>query len=83
MAWDSDLRRWAWNYHRKLMLDERTFHGTITPLERHRLELFYADGPQAFETAMRYRELFALLQHKSPTPICPYEVIKEQLEKGL
>ena len=65
------------------MLDERTVNGTIVPLERHRLEMFYADGPQSFEQAMKFRELMAMLQHQSPTPIRPYEVVKKQLEMGL
>ena len=64
------------------MLDEQTVHGTIIPLERHRLEMFYADGPKSFEDAMKFRELMAMLQHQSPTPIIPYEVIKEQLQKA-
>ncbi len=65
------------------MIDEQTVHGTIIPLERHRLEMFYADGPESFEQAMKFRELMAMLQHQSPTPIIPYEVLKEQLEKSL
>jgi hypothetical protein len=32
---------------------------------------------------MKFRELMAMLQHQSPTPIIPYEVLKEQLEKSL
>ncbi len=60
-----------------------TLHDTITPLERHRLEMFYADGPESFEQAMKLRELMAMLQHQSPTPIRPYEVLKEHLEKSL
>jgi hypothetical protein len=62
------------------LLTKRRFTKTITPLARHRLEMFYLDGPKSFEQAMQFRELMAMLQHQSPTPICPYEVVKEQLE---
>lgn len=63
------------------MLHGRTESETLVPLERHRLELFYADGPTAFELAMRHRDTMAMLQHKSNKPIRPFEVIRRMLEK--
>jgi hypothetical protein len=65
------------------MLDQRRVTKTIAPLERHRLEMFYTDGPKSFEHAMNFRELMAMLQHQSPTPINPYTVIKQHLEGAL
>jgi len=62
------------------LLDERRVNRTITPLERHRLDMFYADGPRSFEQAMQIRELMAMLQHKSPTPVNPYDVLRDYFE---
>jgi hypothetical protein len=46
-------------------------------LERHRLEMFYAEGPGKFARALRFREALARLQHQRGGPIRPYEVIQE------
>ena len=40
----------------------------------------YEDGPEAFEQTMQFRETMALLQHKSATPIRPFDAIKSLLE---
>ena len=48
---------------------------TLRPLERHRLDGFYHDGPTLMEQMVSYRESLALLQHQSDKPIRPAEVI--------
>jgi len=48
---------------------------TLRPLERHRLEAFYEDGPTATEQTGRVREVMAGMQHESDKPIRPMEVI--------
>ena len=52
---------------------------TLRPLERHRLEGFYADGPKLMEQTARFREVLAGLQHQSNKPIRPHEVIANLL----
>lgn len=44
---------------------------TWRPLERHRLDDFYEDGPEAAEQSSEFRELMAGLQYRSDTPIRP------------
>ena len=46
---------------------------TWRPLERHRLDNFYEDGPKSSEQASKFRELMAHLQYHSDTPIHPME----------
>lgn len=46
-------------------------------LERHRLEMFYAEGPGEFARVLRFRETLAMLQHRRGGPIRPYEVIQD------
>ncbi len=51
-------------------------------LERHRLEMFYADGPAEFAKVLRFRETLALLQHQRGGPVRPYDVIQEFLRNA-
>lgn len=46
---------------------------TWRPLERHRLDDFYADGPEMSEQTDSFRELMAGLQYRSAKPIRPVE----------
>lgn len=46
---------------------------TWRPLERHRLDDFYEDGPEMSEQASDFRELMAGLQYRSDKPIRPVE----------
>jgi hypothetical protein len=55
--------------------DAEAAQRTLCPLERHRLDAFYEDGPALMEQRMRFRELLAGLQYKSGKPIRPMEVI--------
>lgn len=48
---------------------------TLCPLERHRLDGFYHDGPTLMEQTMRFREVLAMLQHRSDKPIRPMEIM--------
>jgi len=64
-----------------VMLHGRCESETLVPLERHRLELFYADGPAAFEEAMRHRDAMAMLQYESNKLIRPFDVIRKLLSK--
>lgn len=52
---------------------------TWRPLERHRLEVFYKDGPEAMEQASVFREYMAGLQYRSDKPICVTEEIQRLL----
>ncbi len=52
---------------------------TWRPLERHRLEHFYEDGPEAMEQTSVIRELMAGLQYRSDKPIRPAEEISRLL----
>jgi len=52
---------------------------TLRPLERHRLDGFYHDGPALMEQTVRFREVMAGLQHQSDKPIRPMEVISRLL----
>lgn len=63
-------------------LQARMTTGTLIPLERHRLEMFYQDGPESFESAVRLRELLAMAQHQSDKPIRPSEVIQSLLAES-
>jgi hypothetical protein len=58
-----------------------TAQRTLRPLERHRLDLFYHDGPTEMERAMQYRELMAVMQQKTDQPIRPAEVIAQLLQR--
>ena len=61
---------------KKVALDAYTAsleHRTWRPLERHRLDNFYEDGPKNAEQASMFRELMANLQYHSDTPIRPTE----------
>jgi len=53
---------------------------TLEPLERHRLTAYYEDGEQHVKGAMRMRELMAMAQYFSDTPIKPYQLIRELLQ---
>jgi hypothetical protein len=50
---------------------------TLEPLERHRLTAFYEDGEEHIKGAMQMREIMAMAQYFSDTPIKPYQVIRE------
>jgi len=52
---------------------------TWVPLNRHRLEDFYEDGPLEFERSCIFREAMARLQYESDTPICPVAEITRML----
>jgi len=52
---------------------------TLRPLERHRLDGFYHDGPALMEQTVRFREVMAGLQHQSDKPVRPVEVISRLL----
>lgn len=52
---------------------------TWRPLERHRLELFYEDGPEEMEQTSVFRELMAGLQYRSDKPICVTEEVDRLL----
>lgn len=54
-------------------------HKTLSPLERHRLEGFYHDGAALMEQAMRFRDILAMLQSESDTPIRPMDVMANLL----
>ena len=58
---------------------------TLRPLERHRLDGFYHDGPALMEQTARFREVLAMLQHRSDKPIRPMEIMTRILsgEKNL
>ncbi|MHB9008261.1 MAG: hypothetical protein ACYDC1_15160 [Limisphaerales bacterium] len=47
----------------------------LRPLERHRLDGFYHDGPALMEQMVLFRNVMAGLQHQSDQPIRPAEVI--------
>jgi hypothetical protein len=49
------------------------------PLERHRLDDFYEDGPETAEQSSDFRELMAGLQYRSDTPIRPVEELNRLL----
>lgn len=49
------------------------------PLERHRLDDFYEDGPETAEQSSDFRELMAGLQYRSDTPIRPVEELTRLL----
>lgn len=53
---------------------------SLEPLERHVFEAFYEDGDRYMEMAMRMRELLALKQYGSETPIRPYDFYQEILQ---
>lgn len=48
---------------------------TLRALERHRLDLYYNDGPVEMEQAMRLRDMLAMIQHQSDKPIRPVDVL--------
>jgi hypothetical protein len=52
---------------------------TWRPLERHRLDLFYEDGPEEMKQASVFRELMAGLQYRSVKPIRPVEEMNRLL----
>lgn len=52
---------------------------TLRPLERHRLDGFYHDGPARMEQSVHFREMMAGLQHQSDKPIRPMEEISRLL----
>ena len=54
---------------------------TWRPLERHRLESFYEDGPEAMEQASVFREYMAGLQYRSDKPIRPTEELNRLLAR--
>jgi hypothetical protein len=57
---------------------------TLRPLERHRLEDFYEDGPEAMEMSNVFREYMAGIQYHSDKPICLAEEFRRliaQLKK--
>lgn len=56
---------------------------TLRPLERHRLDGFYHDGPTLMNQMVHFRETMALHQHRSATPIRPAEVISKLLGGNL
>ena len=49
----------------------------MVPLERHRLDAYYEDGPEHLVGAMKLRELLAMKQHQSGTPVRRCQVIEE------
>ena len=49
---------------------------TLEPLERHRLRAFYEDGEEHMKGATQTREIMAIAQYFSDTPIKPYEVMR-------
>ena len=49
----------------------------MVPLERHRLDSYYEDGPEYLVGAMRLQEILAMKQYGSGKPVRPYEVIHE------
>ena len=51
----------------------------LRPLERHRLDGFYHDGPALMEQMVLFRQTMAGLQHKSDKPIRPAEVLSKLL----
>jgi len=55
---------------------------TLEPLERHRLTAFYEDGEEHMKGAMRMREITAMAQYLSDTPIKPYQVIRELFQNA-
>ena len=54
---------------------------TLRPLERHRLEAFYEDGPETMEQASVVREYMAGLQYRSDKPIRPTEELNRLLAR--
>ena len=56
---------------------------TLRPLERHRLEAFYDDGPKQMEQGVKFREMMAMLQTESSEPIRPVEVISRILSAAV
>ena len=56
---------------------------TLRPLERHRLEAFYDDGPKQMERGVKFREMMAALQAESSEPIRPVEVISRILSTAV
>ena len=61
-----------------LAISERT----LEPLERHRLTAFYEDGEEHMKGAMQMREITAMAQYLSDTPIKPYQVIRELFQNA-
>ena len=53
-----------------------------SPLERHRLTAFYEDGEEHMKGAMQMREITAMAQYLSDTPIKPYQVIRELFQNA-
>jgi hypothetical protein len=49
----------------------------MAPLERHRLDAYYEDGPEYLVDALKLRELLAMKQHESGKAVRPYQVIEE------
>ncbi len=56
-----------------------TAERTLCPLERHRLDGFYHEGPTLMDQMVRFREVMAGVQHQSAEPIRPFEVISRLL----
>ncbi len=54
----------------------------LEPLERHRLTAFYEDGEEHMKGAMQMREIMAMAQYLSDTPIKPYQVIRELFQNA-
>src|SRR5205814_1633322 len=55
---------------------------TLEPLERHRLKAFYEDGEEHMKGAMQMREIMAIAQYFSDTPIKPYQVMRELFQSA-
>jgi hypothetical protein len=55
---------------------------TLEPLERHRLKAFYEDGGEHMKGAMQMREIMAITQYFSDTPIKPYQVMRELFQSA-
>jgi hypothetical protein len=51
------------------------------PRERHRLDSFYQDGLESFESSMRLRVMVAMKQHLEGKPVRPYDVIQELMQR--
>ena len=54
----------------------------LEPLERHRLTAFYEDGEKHMKGAMQMREIMAIAQYFSDTPIKPYQVMRELFQSA-
>jgi hypothetical protein len=57
-------------------------HRTLSPLERHRLDDFYQDGPEIMEKSIFFRELMARQQYQSDKPIRILEAYSRERMMG-